>query len=139
MAEAMTLNPSYATRQSLGAQQWVAANRRARRESVSGVGSNLASTGPARAFVAKLLRSRSIGTLVDLACGDRNWIRHVDLGSTRYVGLEVVPELVAAGKQAGADVRLFNALTEIPAARGPRAVPRPPPSLADRRHTEGAR
>jgi hypothetical protein len=40
----------------------------------------------------------SIHTLLDAPCGDFNWIRHFDLPVERYIGVDIVPELVLANR-----------------------------------------
>ncbi len=64
------------------------------RQSLSGPGSSLAGTKTVRATLPTLLRDLEIGTLLDIPCGDFNWMRHVDLGATRYIGADIVPALV---------------------------------------------
>jgi hypothetical protein len=34
--------------------------------------------------------------MVDIPCGDFNWMRKVDLSGVHYTGLDVVPELIAS-------------------------------------------
>jgi hypothetical protein len=82
-------------------------------ESVSGRGSTLARTEVIREALPGLLRivpglRRSVrapgdGTrelsLLDASCGDFNWMRHVDLGGIEYIGVDVVPELIARNQE----------------------------------------
>lgn len=68
-------------------------------ESLSGVGSNLEQTRALRAALPGLLRDLEIRSLLDLPCGDFNWMRTVDLGIDRYVGGDLVPELVARNQE----------------------------------------
>lgn len=63
-------------------------------ESVSGVGSTLAYTESLRAELPALLRRLEVRTLLDLPCGDFNWLRHVELGIERYIGGDIVTALV---------------------------------------------
>jgi hypothetical protein len=67
-------------------------------ESVSGPGSGLARTAILRAELAQLLADLHVGTLLDAPCGDFNWMRVVELGATRYLGVDIVPELIAHNK-----------------------------------------
>jgi hypothetical protein len=64
-------------------------------ESMSGPGSGLEPTARLRAELPPLLRELEVGTLLDAPCGDFHWMRHVDLAGIRYVGGDIVPELVA--------------------------------------------
>lgn len=36
-----------------------------------------------------------ITSVVDLPCGDMNFIQHVDLDNASYIGCDIVPEIVA--------------------------------------------
>ncbi|HYV25564.1 MAG TPA: class I SAM-dependent methyltransferase [Pyrinomonadaceae bacterium] len=64
-------------------------------ESVSGRGSTLARTEVIRHALPVLLESIGAKSLLDAACGDFNWMRHVDLSGIEYSGADVVPELVS--------------------------------------------
>src|ERR1700683_3686127 len=48
-------------------------------ESRSGLGSSLAQTEAVRAALPTLCRDLGISSMLDIPCGDLNWIRHVDL------------------------------------------------------------
>jgi SAM-dependent methyltransferase len=63
-------------------------------ESRSGEGSNLVQTRVIREEISKLLVELEIGTLLDAPCGDWNWMRATKLGSTNYVGVDIVPLLI---------------------------------------------
>ncbi len=77
-------------------------------ESKSGVGSTLAYTERLRTELPELLRKLGVKSVVDLPCGDFNWMRKVDLSGISYAGVDVVPELIAANqKKYGADERKF--------------------------------
>jgi len=65
-------------------------------ESVSGWGSELRNTAQVIRELPHLLRRHGVYSMLDAPCGDFNWMRHVDLSGVRYVGAEIVPELVAA-------------------------------------------
>jgi SAM-dependent methyltransferase len=64
-------------------------------ESVSGAGSGLARTAELRARMPELLARLGVRSVLDAGCGDFHWMRAVDLPGRRYVGVDVVPELVA--------------------------------------------
>lgn len=61
----------------------------------SGEGSTDEATRTLRATLPALLAELGVRTLVDVPCGDFTWMRDVDLGTVRYVGVDIVPELVA--------------------------------------------
>ena len=63
-------------------------------ESVSGTGSGLARASLFRADLEALVRALGVRTLVDCPCGDFNWLGHFDLGIDRYVGVDIVPDLI---------------------------------------------
>src|SRR5690348_12469744 len=63
-------------------------------ESVSGPGSNLERTSAFRAELPPLLKAIGVRTLLDAPCGDYNWMREVELEVERYIGVDIVPELI---------------------------------------------
>jgi len=64
-------------------------------ESASGPGSGLARTAQVRELLIDLLRELEVERLLDAGCGDFHWLRAADLPVREYVGVDVVPELVA--------------------------------------------
>ena len=68
-------------------------------ETVSGYGSTLDQTGAVTAALPKLLRRFRIRTMLDLPCGDFNWMQHVDLSGIAYMGADIVGDLVEANQQ----------------------------------------
>jgi SAM-dependent methyltransferase len=42
-----------------------------------------------------LLRQLGVTSMLDLPCGDFNWMQHVDLSGMQYVGADIVPEVVS--------------------------------------------
>src|SRR5689334_10848100 len=68
-------------------------------ESVSGRGSTLARTQVITSQLPPLLRELGAGTLLDAACGDFNWMRRVELGEVKYVGVDVVPGLISRNRR----------------------------------------
>jgi 2-polyprenyl-3-methyl-5-hydroxy-6-metoxy-1,4-benzoquinol methylase len=68
-------------------------------ESVSGRGSTLARTGVIMSHLPLLIQELNAKTLLDAACGDLNWMRHVELGSVRYIGIDVVPDLISRNRE----------------------------------------
>lgn len=81
------------------------------KESVSGRGAELNQTAVLRAELPALLRQYNIRSLLDLPCGDFNWMQHVDLQDIRYTGGDIVEALVAQNQeQYGNDRRTFQHL-----------------------------
>jgi len=68
-------------------------------ESVSGRGSTLARTTVITSQLPVLLQELNADSLIDAACGDFNWMRYVDLGSIKYIGVDIVPALIARNRQ----------------------------------------
>jgi hypothetical protein len=63
-------------------------------ESRSGVGSSLAQTAVIRKMIPVLVSELGIRVLLDAPCGDFHWRRHVQLPDIKYVGSDVVSELI---------------------------------------------
>lgn len=68
-------------------------------ESVSGPGSTRERGADFRDDLAALLREIDARVLLDAPCGDFNWMEEVAGGVERYVGVDVVPELIAANSE----------------------------------------
>ncbi|MDB5291027.1 MAG: hypothetical protein JWL69_2268 [Phycisphaerales bacterium] len=83
-------------------------NRWRGRQSVSGQGSDIDQTRTIRAFLPELIRELKIGAILDVPCGDFNWMQHVDLGDCRYIGGDIVATLAAKCQAAyGSPARRF--------------------------------
>jgi hypothetical protein len=67
-------------------------------ESVSGTGSELRHTAALIAALPGLFRAHGITSLLDLPCGDLNWMKKVDLRGVRYVGGDIVEALITADR-----------------------------------------
>lgn len=81
------------------------------RESVSGQGSELAQTVVLRAALPSLLQAYHIRSLLDVPCGDFNWMQCVDLSGIRYTGGDIVADIVAQNQlKYGAAERSFQTL-----------------------------
>jgi hypothetical protein len=64
-------------------------------ESVSGPGSTLEQTKTLRERLPLLIESLDIRSLLDAPCGDFNWMQHVALGVERYIGVDILGEVIA--------------------------------------------
>jgi hypothetical protein len=66
------------------------------KESVSGFGSTLAATENLRRRLPQLIDELGIGSILDVPCGDFNWMRHVldARPQVDYTGFDIVPALV---------------------------------------------
>ena len=63
-------------------------------ESVSGPGSTLEQTEPLRRLLPELFRELHAGKLLDVPCGDFHWMQHTDLSGVRYIGGDLVGDLI---------------------------------------------
>jgi len=63
-------------------------------KSVSGMGSDTDQTKSLRQELPKLLNAYSVTSLLDVPCGDFNWMKLVELGSRSYVGGDIVAGLI---------------------------------------------
>jgi len=63
-------------------------------ESVSGPGSEIKVTQKTRYGISALIKRFGITSIADAPCGDLNWMRHVDIGSCKYIGFDIVQELI---------------------------------------------
>ncbi|MCU0856473.1 MAG: class I SAM-dependent methyltransferase [Rhodobacteraceae bacterium] len=68
-------------------------------ESASGSGSTLAQTEVVRAELPRIVADYGVHSLLDIPCGDFNWMREVDL-DVDYNGADIVPHLVARNADA---------------------------------------
>lgn len=75
--------------------------RAGRRESASGPGSSRAAAQPALRLLRRTLRQRRVKTILDLGCGDWNWMQALELPGVgralelQYEGWEASQELVS--------------------------------------------
>lgn len=69
------------------------------KESVSGDGSTMEQTQYIRAELPPLLKKYGIQSILDIPCGDFNWMKHVDLTGINYTGADIVKELIDSNNQ----------------------------------------
>src|SRR5271157_1733125 len=68
------------------------------KESRSGLGSELKQTREIIKQLPLLIKQFNIKSLLDIPCGDFNWMQHVDLGCA-YIGADIVKELIEENKR----------------------------------------
>jgi len=68
-------------------------------ESKSGVGSTLENTQALRAALPPLMQELGVTSLLDVPCGDFNWMRYTDLGHVSYIGGDIIDEIVTSNQQ----------------------------------------
>jgi hypothetical protein len=66
------------------------------KESVSGTGSKLAQTEKVVAFIPEIIRQYDIRSILDIPCGDFNWMKMVNLDKVKYIGADIINEIVVA-------------------------------------------
>ena len=67
-------------------------------ESISGEGSKLNQTYRIREILPIILEKYRINTLLDIPCGDFNWLSQIDLNSFQYIGGDIVYEIIEKNK-----------------------------------------
>ncbi len=86
----------------------------------SGVGSLPDNNTGYMRFLEAFLREHQIASVVDFGCGDWQFSRLVDWNGARYLGLDLVPEVIAANQQAyardGVEFAHFRGLDDVPTA-----------------------
>src|SRR5258707_8039307 len=68
-------------------------------ESRSGIGSSLARTAKLRLELPILLQELAIQVLLDIPCGDFNWMHTVPLGNIHYIGADIVEDLIIENRR----------------------------------------
>lgn len=80
-------------------------------ESKSGTGSNLIETQAVRQILPKIFSQLDVKTLLDVPCGDFNWMQHVDLTGIDYTGGDIVEALIDENRKTyGKSGRVFRQL-----------------------------
>lgn len=72
-------------------------------ETMSGVGSRLDATVNLRTQLPLLLEQFEIKSILDAPCGDHNWFRLIERGDIKYIGVDIVEELVEQNRQKYSD------------------------------------
>ncbi|MBV9365928.1 MAG: class I SAM-dependent methyltransferase [Solirubrobacterales bacterium] len=81
----------------------------------SGAGSDPRATTGYREFLQRFVVENDIETVVDYGCGDWQFSRYVDWRKAQYLGLDVVPGLIARNsKQFGSDRVRFTLAPDDP-------------------------
>ena len=75
-----------------------------KQDSLSGPGSTKAATSELVVRLSDFLRDVGCRQLVDIGCGDFNWMRNIE-GEFDYLGIDVVPQLIDAHNAAYANDR----------------------------------
>lgn len=79
-------------------------------ETVSGTGSELRITTNMRHALSNLIKRFKIKSLADAPCGDLNWMKFVDIGNCRYIGIDIVQDIIEKNIQNFGATREFKHL-----------------------------
>lgn len=80
-------------------------------ETVSGPGSTLEQTAAVAKIISSVVHQYEIKRILDIPCGDFNWMKHVDLSGVFYHGADILNELVELNqKNFGGKDRLFETM-----------------------------
>ena len=69
------------------------------KESVSGPGSTLSATKNIRKNLPELFEKYNIKSVLDLPCGDFNWMNHMTLDGIEYLGADIITDLIENNKK----------------------------------------
>ena len=90
-------------------------------ESISGPGASLKQTETVRTILPKLMEELKISTILDIPCGDFNWMKEIDLSHFHYTGADVVNEIINQNKTKYSSPRRQFAWADITSSRLPQA------------------
>jgi hypothetical protein len=63
-------------------------------QSLSGAGSDFVQTKTLATSLPVVLKKMNVRSLLDVPCGDFNWMSQVDLSDISYTGADIVPQLI---------------------------------------------
>lgn len=63
-------------------------------ESASGPGSSIIATSLVQSQLPLILRNYNVKSILDIPCGDFNWMSHVDLSIEKYIGADIVEQII---------------------------------------------
>ena len=69
------------------------------KDSVSGPGSDVNQTSLITKELFALFKDLNIRTMLDIPCGDFNWMKNLDLNSIDYTGADIVEELIDKNRE----------------------------------------
>jgi len=87
-------------------------------ESVSGISATLSRTESIRQKLPAIIQTLEIQSIIDIGCGDWNWMRQVDLSGVSYLGIDIVEPLIEKlqTQYTSSNIRFqkMDVLTELP-------------------------
>jgi len=83
-------------------------------QSVSGIGSEHSNVLKLIEELPILLKKYNINSMLDIPCGDYNWMPHVDLKNVSYIGADIVDDLIKSNqtKCPNVDFRVLDITTD---------------------------
>lgn len=75
------------------------------KESISGPGSEISSVKVLIENLNKLISDYKIKSILDVPCGDFNWMKHVNLSKLDYIGGDIVEDLISTNIKRYADFK----------------------------------
>jgi SAM-dependent methyltransferase len=82
-----------------------------RQESVSGPGSDLSETAEIMKAIPEVIKEIDAKIFLDAPCGDFHWLKEVNLNVEKFIGVDVVPELIVINnRKYGNDKIIFLTL-----------------------------
>jgi len=92
-------------------------NRWGSSESVSGGGSEIEQTRTLITELPRMWKAKGIKSILDIPCGDFNWMKEIDLSAFDYIGGDIVDELISenAMKYSSKSIKFMtlNLVTDI--------------------------
>lgn len=85
---------SFSKKQSNGAHNIYKRNLNLNIESVSGFGSSKNAAKDIIHHLPIIINKFKIETIIDVPCGDWNWMKEIDLSSVTYLGLDIIDDLI---------------------------------------------
>lgn len=84
-------------------------------ESVSGGGSEMQNTKVIRRELPVLIQKFGITSILDIPCGDWNWMKDVDLCGASYIGADIVEPLIGLNKAnyTNTDFRVLDLINDV--------------------------
>ena len=79
-------------------KEWVNSDKKTCRESSSGVGSSLLNSQKTIITINNVITNYNIKTLLDIPCGDLNWIFNCGFKNIKYTGMDISDELINYNK-----------------------------------------
>jgi 2-polyprenyl-3-methyl-5-hydroxy-6-metoxy-1,4-benzoquinol methylase len=76
------------------AKKYISFKRAHKEESLCGAGSWKAQAGDARDFIQGAINKYRFETILDLGCGDWNWMQEVDFKGAQYLGIDCDDQMI---------------------------------------------